>query len=94
MFYFGGKHVLSRYIVSRQLHLIYAFAVSVPAEDFITAHPNNMKATSRLQGSILWSYFTFLPGRGVYIDPYITIQVNDIHTIARRMDSEIKIARN
>jgi len=28
-------HVLSRYIASRQLHSIYLFVVSVPAERFI-----------------------------------------------------------
>jgi hypothetical protein len=27
-----------------------------------------------------------------YVDPYITIQMNGIHTIARRMDDERKIA--
>ena len=27
------------------------------------------------------------------IDPYITIQVNSIHTIARRMDDESKICK-
>ena len=36
-----AKHVLSRYIASRQLHSIYTFVVSVPAEDFISAQPHN-----------------------------------------------------
>ena len=35
-----AKHVLSRYIASRQLHSIYAFVVSVPADKFIAAHPH------------------------------------------------------
>jgi hypothetical protein len=35
-----AKHVLSRYIASRQLHSIYAFVVSVPVEEFILAQPN------------------------------------------------------
>ena len=36
-----AKHVLSRYIASRQLHSIYAFVVSVPAEDSTLAQPHN-----------------------------------------------------
>jgi ATP-dependent protease ClpP protease subunit len=31
-----AKHVLSQYIASHQLHSIYAFMVSVPAEDSIS----------------------------------------------------------
>ena len=37
-----AKHVLSRYIASRQLHSIYAFVVSIPAGKFITAHPHKV----------------------------------------------------
>ena len=44
----------------------------------------------RLDGHALTTH----PYLGVEaIDPYITIQANGIHTIARRMDDEIKIAR-